>query len=272
MFEDLIITKLGPPPSDITELFHDIPMRDGYMSSAKIHKPSQGTPGPLIVLIFGGGFVAGSNNQMTGNARALVKLFGATVVDISYRLAPEYRFPYSQHDSIDNVKWLAENATGSLISADPSKGFVIGGASAGGCLAACLSRFFQKEKLPYPLTGQWLGIPAIIESESKFLSVMRRITADHVSWRHDELYSNVRADCPEKYKPYFISREQNAYAPGLNKEAMDNLMNHLQADNMSDLRCAVVSKNPISDQPRTYFEVDGMVSCKVIHCTIRSRC
>ena len=55
-------------------------MRDGYMSSLKVFKPSKGPPGPLIVLLFGGGFVAGDKDQLTEVARISVELFGATVI------------------------------------------------------------------------------------------------------------------------------------------------------------------------------------------------
>jgi acetyl esterase/lipase len=71
-----------------SETYHDIEMRDGFMSSLKIQKPASGPPGPLIVLAFGGGFVGGDNNQFTKTGRVLVNVFGATVVSIGYRLAP----------------------------------------------------------------------------------------------------------------------------------------------------------------------------------------
>lgn len=60
-------------------------MRDGYMSSIKISKPSSGPAGPLIVLLFGGGFVAGDKDQLTELARTAVQLWGATAACISYR-------------------------------------------------------------------------------------------------------------------------------------------------------------------------------------------
>ena len=68
------------------------PVRDGFSSSLKIHKPAKGG-GPLIVLAFGGGFLGGDNDQLSEYARALVQLFGATVVNISYRVGPRGEVP-----------------------------------------------------------------------------------------------------------------------------------------------------------------------------------
>lgn len=235
---DAMIELIGPPPSATKEFFHDIAMSDGYMSSLKIHKPTEDIPGPLIVLCFGGGFIAGDNNQMTPVARALVGLFGATVVSISYRLAPEHLFPQSHLDAIDSLKWIAENATGPVLVSDPTKGFILGGASAGACITASVSRRVQEDKLAYPLTGQWLNIPPIMDL----------------------------ASCPEKYKSHFISPGQNADAPILPQAAIDMMAATCKWDMSSDLRCAVLSKTPISDQPRTYFQVCGMVG--LFHCTI----
>lgn len=50
-----ILDRIGLVPEGISESYHDIVMRDGYMSSLKIQKPFKGTPGPLVVLAYGGG-------------------------------------------------------------------------------------------------------------------------------------------------------------------------------------------------------------------------
>jgi acetyl esterase/lipase len=92
IMEKLVNGDLPPLPKE-EEFYHEIPMRDGFSSALKILKPAAGSPpGPLIVLCFGGGFVGGTMNQFSKTARALRTLFGATVVSISYRLAPEYKF------------------------------------------------------------------------------------------------------------------------------------------------------------------------------------
>lgn len=217
------------PVSPEVEMYHEVPMRDGFVSRLKIHKPKAGIPGPLIVLGFGGGFIGGSLDQLTRTARALVKLFGATVVNISYRLAPEHKFPIAQYDAWDSMKWIADNAAGELLNSDPQQGFIMGGVSAGGAITASLSRVFQDEPLVYPLTGQWLAIP-----------------------------STMDATClPAKFEDYFLSADQQADGPFLSKTAREAFKNMAEWDSSSPLRYAVNSKTNVAEQPPTYFQIDG---------------
>ena len=217
------------PVSPEIELYHKIPMRDGFMSRLKIHKPKDGHPGPLVVLCFGGGFIGGTVDQLTRHARAFVKLFGATVVSISYRLGPEDKFPTGQYDTWDSMIWIADNAKGQMISSDPEKGFIMGGVSAGGALTASFSRIFQAEPLAYPLTGQWLSIPSVMDDTC----------------------------IPEGYKDYYLSADQQEDGPFLSKKSREAFKGMVQHDSSSPLRYAVNSPNPISGQPRTYIQVDG---------------
>lgn len=219
------IAKASPE----AEFYHEIPMRDGFMSALKVHKPIDGFPGPLIMLGFGGGFVAGTVDQLTRTARALVKLFGATVVNFSYRVAPEFKYPTAQHDAWDSMKWAAENAIGTVLNSDPTKGFIMGGVSAGGALTASLSRIFQEEPLAFPLTGQWLCVASVMD-----------------------------ATCvPEKYKDYYVSAGQQADNPSFSTKVRQLLKDMAAWDSSSPLRYAINSKSPLAGQPRTYFQADG---------------
>ena len=114
----------------IRDRFSSIKLRDGFESKIKIHRPAGKSGGPLLVLIYGGGFVVGDYQQLTPYGRGFARAFGATVVTISYRLAPEHKFPAAPHDVEDSLIWIAKNAQS--LGADPAKGFVLGGISAGG--------------------------------------------------------------------------------------------------------------------------------------------
>lgn len=167
MMTQMQLAQLGPPnPELLTEEYIEIPMRDGYQSKLKVLKPVKKPQGgsPVVVFAFGGGFIGGDCDQGTAVGRMLVKAFGAVVVQISYRLAPQNKFPCSHLDAWDSVKWIADNATGSL-GADPSKGFIMSGVSAGGCIASGVVTNAISEPLAHPFTGQWLAVPVILDEE-----------------------------------------------------------------------------------------------------------
>lgn len=124
------LKALGPAAPHVEEEFKSITMRDGFESQIKIHKPAGKTGGPLLVLVYGGGFVVGNNQQLTPYGRGFARAFDAVVVTIAYRLAPEHKFPAAPNDTEDSLLWIAKNAES--LGADPSKGFILGGISAGG--------------------------------------------------------------------------------------------------------------------------------------------
>lgn len=224
------LQMVGPAEAAITEETKEIPMRDGFQSTIKIHRPTNPpeSGSPLIVFYYGGGFVGGDMHQITAGARAFVRLFGATVVTPSYRLAPEHKFPVSQNDAWDSFKWLDEHA--GEVGADPKLGFIVAGASAGGTCAAGVVAHAIENKPKNPITGQYLCVPSIMDKDG----------------------------CPDKYKPYFLSHEQNKDAPILPTDALRSIAEHTRADPKSPWRFAVYSKAPLSEQPPAYFQIDGM--------------
>ena len=220
-----------PPPSDdINEYKLPIPMRDGYLNTARIRQPKLTPAGgsPLIVLAFGGGFIAGDNHQMATEAQALVQLYGAVVVNISYRLAPEHKFPCSWEDSWDNLVWLAQH--GAEIGADLARGFVVGGTSAGAKVAAACARKAQVEPLAYPLTGQWLYVPWVLEEQQ----------------------------VPEKWSHLFMSRQHNKDAPILCTADLEKVLGYTGLDSDSPWASPVRFDHPLAGLPKTYIQVDGM--------------
>lgn len=219
-----------PPADDIVESEVIVPMRDGYSNFARVRKarmpPAQGSP--LIVLAFGGGFIAGDNRQMASEAHALVRLFGAVVVNVSYRLAPEHKFPCSWEDTWDNLVWLAKHA--SEVGADPARGFIVGGTSAGAKLAAACARKAQVEPLAYPLTGQWLYVP----------------------WLFSE------HQIPEKLIHLLVSRQQNKEAPVLCTADLEKVIEYTGLDVDSPWICPTSARHPLNGLPKSYIQVDGM--------------
>ncbi|MGE2835239.1 alpha/beta hydrolase [Mycobacterium sp. SMC-4] len=100
----------------------------------RLHRPSAGNrPGPALLWIHGGGYVIGDAAQDDVLCRRFARELGITVVAVNYRLAPEHPYPTPLEDCYAALQWLA-----ALPSVDPAR-VAIGGASAGGGLAAALA-------------------------------------------------------------------------------------------------------------------------------------
>lgn len=207
-----------------------IPMRDGYASEIRIYRPENPRPReqtPLVVLIYGGGFILGDNKQLNAYARAISTLFGATVVSISYRLAPEYKFPIAAYDCWDSLCWIAKHAA--EMGADPTTGFILGGVSAGGNLAAVTGQKSIAERFHPPLTGLWLGIPFILDETI----------------------------VPAMYKSLFVSRVQNREALILNGDSVRNTYDLVGFDVLSPDFSPFNFPGAHIGMPPTYFQVAG---------------
>ncbi|VUC26800.1 unnamed protein product [Clonostachys rosea] len=147
--------------------------------------PDDLADGPLVVLLHGGGFCIGHYSYLASYSRAIASLHGVTVVNISYRLAPEFKFPTAPHD----VK--PENAK--ELGADLNMGFIVGGMSAGANLAAVFAQQWVSKAQSPPISGIWLNVPLIF----------------------------VQEIIPDDQRELWIAREQNAEAMVINKETMD---------------------------------------------------
>lgn len=89
---------------------------------------------PALLWIHGGGYVIGHPGQDDRLCRRFAQRLGITVASIDYRLAPEHPYPAGLEDCYAALTWLAR-----LPSVDPDR-IAIGGASAGGGLAASLAQ------------------------------------------------------------------------------------------------------------------------------------
>lgn len=141
-------------PEHVTEKEHLVTARDGYKLRVISYVPAkpQLQPRPLIVLFHEGGWSMGDLSDEEFNARLFTHDLGATCLNVEYRLAPEHPFPTGILDCWDVLQWAAKDAAS--LPADPTKGFIVGGSSAGGNISALLAHLSRKENLHPPVTGQ----------------------------------------------------------------------------------------------------------------------
>lgn len=72
----------------------------------RIYTPFGPGPFPVHLNFHGGGWNLGGLNSESSWCRHACNNAGIIVVDVDYRLAPEYQFPVSTYDCWAAVKWV----------------------------------------------------------------------------------------------------------------------------------------------------------------------
>jgi len=112
---------------------------------------------PLYINFHGGGFVRGYGRRDTVFCAQVAARVGCSVIDVDYRVAPEFTFPTAHHECYDVVAWAFDNA--SRLGIDPDR-IAVGGHSAGGNLAAAIC-LMANESGQFRPCGQVLDYPFV---------------------------------------------------------------------------------------------------------------
>ncbi|EIW57056.1 uncharacterized protein TRAVEDRAFT_127653, partial [Trametes versicolor FP-101664 SS1] len=201
---------------------------------------------PVLVNIHGGGWSVGSIEIDDYFLRKLSVDLKLTTVNVAYRLAPEHPFPSAVDDCLTALKWASRPRFSlhirALLKADLTKGFLVGGQSAGANLAAVLAHEARDD--PFfagpgrQLTGQVVREPMVI---------------------HPDVY-------PDELKPAMRSMAEDA-DPGLPRTMVDLLINFyspvpedprfsplLYASHVGVPRAFVqgMGRDPVRDDARAY--------------------
>jgi acetyl esterase/lipase len=99
----------------------------------RIYEPDARTTDAVIYWIHGGGMVLGHYDGDAYMNKVWASRFGAVVVSVEYRLAPEHPYPAPLQDCYAGLRWVHRNAA--ELGVDPAR-IVVAGGSAGGGLAA----------------------------------------------------------------------------------------------------------------------------------------
>jgi len=103
----------------------------------RVYTPNKPLSGAALLLIHGGGLIMGAPKHVDWLASWYAQKLGATVISPGYRLAPDHAAPAAIDDCYDAWNWLLASADKYRIDKDK---IAVGGVSAGGGLAACLSQ------------------------------------------------------------------------------------------------------------------------------------
>lgn len=152
---------------------------DGNRIKLRIYRPNENDQSPVIIYFHGGWFNSGNLETHDTPLRQLANLSNTMIIAVDYRLAPEHPFPEGLEDCEFAAKWVIDNSL--LLNIDSNK-IMIAGDSAGGALAATITRKFRKEInaqiLIYPVTDNSLQTDSWKEfQEGPLLDIKGAITA-----------------------------------------------------------------------------------------------
>jgi acetyl esterase len=195
----------------------------------RIYTPAKGNNFPALVWFHGGGWVLGDLDTAEFACRNLANDNKCVVISIDYRLAPETPFPCAIDDCYLATEWVFNNAQELGIDA---KKIAVGGDSAGGNLAACVSLRARDNDLPlafqllvYPVISADFNTSSYNDYAEGFL-----VTRDFLQW------------CWDCYVPDVYSRKHPDVSP-------------IHAENLSGLpRVFIITAefDPLRDEGEAY--------------------
>ncbi len=165
---------------------------DGHALPLVLFVPVNRVCDKLILYLHGGGFAFKGYTCHYRLCRRFAEQCGCTVVYVDYRLCPGHPYPAGLDDCFCAYSWVVQNAA--RLGVDPQK-IIVGGDSAGGCLAVDLTRRALRESavkprfqlLIYPVLDSRMQTPSMLRYTD---TPMWNARLNRKMWR---LYLNGRA-------------------------------------------------------------------------------
>jgi acetyl esterase/lipase len=163
---------------------------DNKILTANFYQSISQKPSPLVIIIHGGSWQSGDNNQLP-ELNSYLAAKGYNVAAISYRLAPTYKAPAPVEDTRDAINYFISNAQSLNID---TNNIVLLGRSAGAQVALCSAYDFHNKNIKGvisyygPADMVWAG----------------QLSANAGVLNNNEIYDNYLGgqykDVPEKFK------------------------------------------------------------------------
>jgi acetyl esterase/lipase len=153
-----------PPIPEVTVTDHLVPgSHDNPDVRVRTYEPEGRAAGSAAIFwIHGGGMVIGTIDGDDFMCKTWARDFGCLVASVDYRLAPEHQYPAHIDDCYTGLQWFHTRLDDYRV--DRSR-LVIGGASAGGGLAAGTA-LLARDRGEVPLCFQYLVYPMIDDRDA----------------------------------------------------------------------------------------------------------
>ena len=243
-----------PYPAGLTTEDKLIESQQRLIACRRYYPRPEAASRPLILFFHGGGFILGDIDSHDSICADLAMGTGLDVLATDYALAPEHPFPAALDDGMAVVA--------AVMAAEPERGFILCGDSAGGWLAASIAhrlRALNDGRAELCLRGQVLIYPA--------LGGDRQLPSYH-EHAHAPLLSAAEIDW--YYSQFFAHETLPPYLGPLDDDNFSNLPETI---------CFAAACDPIHDDSMAYTrlitEAGGRARCYseegLIHGYLRAR-
>ncbi|MGI9124782.1 MAG: alpha/beta hydrolase [Mycobacterium sp.] len=192
-----------------------IPGPAGMIPARHYRPPAGGPPAPLLVFFHGGGWVFGDLESHDSACRLICRDAGVHVLAVDYRLAPEHPAPAAVDDAYAAYRWAREHAA--ELGADPRR-VAVGGDSAGGNLAAVVSRLARDAGDPLP-SLQWLIYPVTdCQAQSRSRTLLGEgflLTKHDMDWFTDSYLRGSGLDSSDPLVSPLLAGDVSGLPPAL---------------------------------------------------------
>ncbi|KAF1735936.1 Carboxylesterase NlhH [Beauveria bassiana] len=170
-------TEAGTPdpiPEGTAQEILSVPAEDGFgiplwrVSRKPGTEPMHTKPGPAVLYMHGGGFVALGVETFARKLHALVLASGVTIYAVNYRLAPEHPYPTPLEDCWTSLQYIRDHAA--TLGVDVARIAVMGD-SAGGNLAAGVTLLGRHRGITPPIASQFLIYPMLDDRNKEKMEV-----------------------------------------------------------------------------------------------------
>lgn len=175
----------GPAP-DVAKVYDtQITTDDGVALDVRVYEPDTPGPWPVHIDYHGGGWGLGDLDTEAHICKHICHKAKVAVIDVAYRLVPEFAFPAGIEDSFAALQYVHKHGA-ERFKIDPAS-ISLGGVSAGACIALACAHLARDSGISVKLIAA--GTPTIDDiskyesaADSPFKSMQENEHAPTLNW------------------------------------------------------------------------------------------
>ncbi|OAK98635.1 putative esterase [Phaeosphaeriaceae sp. SRC1lsM3a] len=241
----------GPAPEPGRIYNKTITIEGDVSLDIRVYEPATQGPWPVHVDYHGGGWGLGDLDTEAHICKHICVKANVAVIDVAYRLVPEFPFPTALEDSFGALQYIHRNGEAEFNIKPES--ISVGGVSAGGNIALVMAHLARDARLPLKLICA--GTPVIDDlgqyksaAESPFKSMQENEFAPTLNWQRLAWFDRLKSESIPK-----DAAEKEAV-----RQRIGWYLNLLTAPNMKDLAKTVVYTagcDPLRDEGERYAQL-----------------